>query len=302
MGRRKLKIADCRLQIGHAVLACLVLGVPGICGRKAWRGKACRKPSTFTAADFERHVRELEKKLPGEGFTIVVAPPFVVIGDDPPAEVRRRAKENVEWAVKRLKEAYFSKDPDEILDIWLFKDKESYEKHAKSSVPHQARHALRLLLARRSGVGDEHRHRRRHAGPRDRAPLHGGQLSRVSGLVQRGARLALRAVRRRGRPDPRLHELASAGPARGDPQEAGCPRSRRSARRPPTSSTRRTAARTTPRPATCATTCNSKGCCGSSTAVSTPTGRRTRPATRPSKKSSAARTWRSSRRNGRPTC
>ena len=45
----------------------------------------------------------------------------------------RRAKDTVQWAVEKLKAAYFAKDPDEILDIWLFKDKESYEKHAKSS-------------------------------------------------------------------------------------------------------------------------------------------------------------------------
>jgi len=85
----------------------------------------------FSTADFERHVRALKKKLPDEGFTIVVARPFVVVGDEEPKEVRRRAKDTVGWAVKRLKAAYFEKDPPEILDIWLFKDKESYEENAK---------------------------------------------------------------------------------------------------------------------------------------------------------------------------
>lgn len=83
-----------------------------------------------TTADFERHVRELKKKLPNDGFTIVVAKPFVVVGDESPQKVRSRVKNTVEWAVKQLKAAYFEKDPTEILDIWLFKDKESYESNA----------------------------------------------------------------------------------------------------------------------------------------------------------------------------
>ena len=62
---------------------------------------------------------------------MVVTPPFVVIGDEPPADVRRRAENTVKWAVTKLKKAYFARDPKEILDIWLFKDKESYEKNAK---------------------------------------------------------------------------------------------------------------------------------------------------------------------------
>jgi len=86
---------------------------------------------THTAAEFTKHVRELKKKLPSDDFTIVVAPPFVVIGDDEPAEVRRRAKNTVGWAVEKLKAAYFDKDPEDILDIWLFKDKESYEENAQ---------------------------------------------------------------------------------------------------------------------------------------------------------------------------
>ena len=92
---------------------------------------AVERADNHTAADFERHVRQLKKRLPDDGFTIVVTPPFVVIGDDQPDEVRRFAKQTVHWAVEKLKAAYFAKDPDDILDIWLFKDKESYEKHVQ---------------------------------------------------------------------------------------------------------------------------------------------------------------------------
>ena len=84
-----------------------------------------------TEGDFSRHVKRLKKKLASDDFTIIISPPFVVIGDDEPAEVRRRVKQNVQWTVKMLKQAYFSKDPEDILDIWLFKDKESYETNCK---------------------------------------------------------------------------------------------------------------------------------------------------------------------------
>ncbi|MFO8014743.1 MAG: hypothetical protein R6X20_15725 [Phycisphaerae bacterium] len=83
-----------------------------------------------TDDDYARHLAALEKKVP-EGFTIVVQRPFVVIGDELSAMVRRRARGTVKWAVDRLKRDFFEKDPDAILDIWLFRDKASYRKHAR---------------------------------------------------------------------------------------------------------------------------------------------------------------------------
>lgn len=80
-------------------------------------------------ARFARHVAELKKKAPPQ-FTIVVEPPFVVLGDEPADRVRARAKSTVRWAVEKLKADFFARDPDEILDVWLFKDRASYEKHA----------------------------------------------------------------------------------------------------------------------------------------------------------------------------
>lgn len=86
---------------------------------------------TFTAADYAQHMLALRRKVP-DGFTVVIQPPFVVIGDGPPEAVRGRAKDTVQWAVDKLKAAYFEKDPAEILDIWLFRGKESYEKHVQA--------------------------------------------------------------------------------------------------------------------------------------------------------------------------
>jgi len=85
---------------------------------------------TLTDADFTRHVEQLKKKLPSKEFSIVVARPFVVIGDEPEAAVKEHAERTVKWAVDKLKQDFFSKDPNEILDIWLFRDSASYQKNA----------------------------------------------------------------------------------------------------------------------------------------------------------------------------
>ncbi|MHC4473650.1 MAG: C39 family peptidase [Planctomycetota bacterium] len=92
---------------------------------------APRKGARFTNADYAQHVIGLKKKLPHDGFTIVVERPFVVIGDQASHVVRMTARRTVRWAAEMLKEAYFDKDPLHILDVWLFKDKDSYETNAK---------------------------------------------------------------------------------------------------------------------------------------------------------------------------
>lgn len=85
--------------------------------------------ATFTTADFARHVEQLKKRLPSNEFSIVVQSPFVVVGDEPRPEVQKRAEGTVKWAVDKLKQDFFTKDPNVILDVWLFKDEASYEKH-----------------------------------------------------------------------------------------------------------------------------------------------------------------------------
>ncbi len=77
-----------------------------------------------------QHVAELKKTMPA-GFTMIVQPPFVLLGDEAPDVVRSRATKTVKWAVDKLKQDYFDTDPEPI-DIWLFRDKDSYEQHARS--------------------------------------------------------------------------------------------------------------------------------------------------------------------------
>ena len=78
--------------------------------------------------DYEAHVALLKKRLP-PGFSIVIQEPFVVIGDGGLAAVNRSATGTVKWAVDHLKADFFKDDPEEILDIWLFKDRDSYNKY-----------------------------------------------------------------------------------------------------------------------------------------------------------------------------
>ncbi len=100
----------------------------------SWRlaGRPSRHRARFSAADYAAHVAALEKRLPADGnFTIVIERPFVVIGDESAEVVRRRSTQTVKWAVDHVKQSYFTRDPERILDIWLFKDKSSYEKYTK---------------------------------------------------------------------------------------------------------------------------------------------------------------------------
>ncbi len=82
---------------------------------------------SFTNSDYAQHVLELKKKLPNQSFSIVIEHPFVVIGDEAEHVVAQRAAGTVRWATTRLKRQYFKKDPNQILNVWLFKDKQSYD-------------------------------------------------------------------------------------------------------------------------------------------------------------------------------
>ena len=89
--------------------------------------------ASFTEAQYTAHIAQFNKKLPGKGFSVVLEKSFVVIGDVPTADLQKRwAAGTVRWVVTKLKASYFKNDPKHILDIWLFKNKASYEKHAKA--------------------------------------------------------------------------------------------------------------------------------------------------------------------------
>ena len=61
------------------------------------------------------------------GYTVLVEPPFVVVGDGPPDAVRQRAAGTVRWTVRKLEQDFFDQRPKRILDVWLLSSKASYE-------------------------------------------------------------------------------------------------------------------------------------------------------------------------------
>ena len=88
------------------------------------------KVDTVKIPDYDRHVAGLKGEVP-DSFTVLVEKPFVVIGDEPATVVKVRAEKTVKWAVDMLKKDFFQKDPEEIIDIWLFKDDSSYYRHVR---------------------------------------------------------------------------------------------------------------------------------------------------------------------------
>jgi hypothetical protein len=98
------------------------------------------RASGFTADDFAKHIQalksELNNKLPHDvagnpqpNFLSLFRLRSFVIGDEPAEVVQGHANNTVKWAVDRLKLDFFTVDPKDILDIWLFKDAASYDKH-----------------------------------------------------------------------------------------------------------------------------------------------------------------------------
>lgn len=64
------------------------------------------------------------------GLSVRVERPFVLVGDEAPQVLRRRAEGTVRWAVERLEQAFFDVPPRDIVEVWLLHDDESYRRHA----------------------------------------------------------------------------------------------------------------------------------------------------------------------------
>jgi hypothetical protein len=116
----------CAVGLSGFLLASLASASPAL--GNGLQANAQTTPPTNMA--FKDHLAELERKVP-QNFTVVVQPPFVVLGDEAPERVRLRATNTVKWAVDKLKQEYFKRDSQEIIDIWLFRDAASYTNYAR---------------------------------------------------------------------------------------------------------------------------------------------------------------------------
>ncbi len=84
-----------------------------------------------TKEALDKRAKELDKKLAGQGYTVLVEPPFVVIGDSPAAEVKRVTTGFLRSKVALLEKEYFTKRPDKLLEVWLFRNEKTFRKGAK---------------------------------------------------------------------------------------------------------------------------------------------------------------------------
>lgn len=83
-----------------------------------------------TAAQLDERKAALEHKLAGQGFTVVVSPPFVVVGDEGRAKVASRVN-FVTWVLELIEKDFFAKQPDKVIEIWLFRNEKTYRAGAK---------------------------------------------------------------------------------------------------------------------------------------------------------------------------
>jgi hypothetical protein len=104
-------------------LACLVAGPLSLL-----TPPAAAEPS---ATELKERRAALEARLAGQGFTVIVEPPFVVVGDEAPATVRHHATGILHWSIQLLEAEYFKVRPQKLIEIWLFKNERSFRKGAK---------------------------------------------------------------------------------------------------------------------------------------------------------------------------
>ncbi len=84
-----------------------------------------------TQKELEARAKELEKKLAGQGYTVLVEPPFVVIGDSAAKDVKRITTGFLRTKAALLEKDFFTKRPDKLLEVWLFKNEKSFRKGVK---------------------------------------------------------------------------------------------------------------------------------------------------------------------------
>jgi hypothetical protein len=83
-----------------------------------------------TKAQLDDRVASLRTKLDKQGYTILVEGPFVVIGDESPARVKSRAN-FMKWVLDLIEKDYFKKQPDKVIEVWLFRNEKTYRAGAK---------------------------------------------------------------------------------------------------------------------------------------------------------------------------
>ncbi len=84
-----------------------------------------------TRKELDERAAALAERLKGDGFTIVVEPPFVVLGDGPAREVQHIAAGFLRSKVQLMEKDFFTKRPNKLIEVWLFHDEKSFRRGAK---------------------------------------------------------------------------------------------------------------------------------------------------------------------------
>lgn len=84
-----------------------------------------------TKDELETRAGQLRDKLDKDGFTVVVEAPFVVVGDEGAAMVKKHATGFLRNNIQLMEKDFFPSRPDKLIEIWLFKNEKSYRAGAK---------------------------------------------------------------------------------------------------------------------------------------------------------------------------
>jgi hypothetical protein len=88
----------------------------------------CARPAHAAEDPIRARADALAQKHARDGFTVVLAPPFVVVGNEDPERVRAHARA-VKEALPRLGR-FFPARVEPVLEAWVFRDSASYHKYA----------------------------------------------------------------------------------------------------------------------------------------------------------------------------
>jgi hypothetical protein len=91
-------------------------------------GRAAAPPWDITPAAHAQHVMKAKAKIP-DGYATRIAGPFLVIGDETPAQVEHYAR-TVDWTVAHLKRDFHMREPPNVIDVWLLGSRDSYVDNA----------------------------------------------------------------------------------------------------------------------------------------------------------------------------
>ncbi len=111
-------------------------------------------------ADYAQRVMRLRERAP-VGFSFRVEPPFVLAGDETPAELEAHAVQTVRWAVDRLRKDFLPRTPRRVLDLWLLEGAASYGRMVRKLTGEEpaspygfySRHHGALFMNIRTGSG-----------------------------------------------------------------------------------------------------------------------------------------------------